>query len=122
MTRASEFAAVREGGRSAGGAYLVLAVLARPDLQGDAFRAGFITPKRIGKAVDRNRVRRRLREIVRAAGGDGLVPPQQALVTIARRRAVGASFEKLRKEWYWLARRLGALADHQPPPTPGSAA
>ncbi len=119
MTRASEFAAVRSRGRSAGGAYLVLAKLERPDLEDGTFRAGFITPKRIGKAVHRNRVRRRLREIVRDAGGRGLLPEKFALVTIARHRSVGVPLEKLRKEWMWLARKIEVLGDGRQVPPAG---
>ncbi len=71
------------------------------------WRAGFITSKRIGGAVVRNRVRRRLREIVRlhqqrlAAG--------VTVVTIARPAAGRASYAQLELEWLRLANRASIL-------------
>ena len=55
--------AVRSGGRALKGRCCVLVVLARPS---EPTRVGFIASKRgVGNAVQRNRARRRLREIVR---------------------------------------------------------
>jgi ribonuclease P protein component len=72
------------------------------------FRAGFVTSKRIGNAVIRNRVRRRLREIVRLhqhqiSGGF-------LIVTIARPAAAKASYAALEHEWLRLAERASILA------------
>ena len=70
-------------------------------------RIGLITSRRVGGAVERNRVRRRLREIVRASRGqlkDGVW-----LALIARQQAASASFEALREEWLTLARRSAIL-------------
>ena len=71
------------------------------------WKFGFITPKRVGNAVARNRVRRRLRAIVRGEG-EHLVPGSY-VVTIARWRAAEATFDELRTEWLGLARRCGIL-------------
>ena len=57
-----EFALVRSEGRSVQGRFLRLSA-AR--IRWRQTRFGFITPRRIGMAVIRNRVRRRLREICR---------------------------------------------------------
>jgi ribonuclease P protein component len=69
----------------------------------DHNRYGFVTSKRLGKAVVRNRVRRRLREIVRltpaASGYD--------IVLSAKTKAVGAEFSDLRES----VGRLLARAD-----------
>lgn len=43
-----------------------MSVRAVPDSAAGAVRVAFSTPKRIGSAVERNRVRRRLRELMRA--------------------------------------------------------
>lgn len=102
MTRRSEFARVREGGQSTGGRYLVMATLADAELEG--LKVGFVTSKRVGNAVVRNRVRRQLRSIVRECGDE--VVPGRYVVMIARYRAAEASFEELREDWRKLVKRL----------------
>ena len=54
------FQRVREEGTSYAGHYLVLGVLRDEDIA-NPIRVGYITTKRIGNAVARNAVRRRLR-------------------------------------------------------------
>lgn len=102
MTRRSEFARVREEGRSAAGRFFVLATLDDPEV--DGFRFGFITSKRVGKAVTRNLVRRRLRALVREEGDR--LKPGRYLVLIARFRAAEATPEELRADWQRLVKRL----------------
>ena len=63
-TRAEHDIVARRGRRSARGA-LVVHWLARPEVTEPA-RAGFVTGRRVGSAVDRNRVRRRLQHLIAA--------------------------------------------------------
>jgi ribonuclease P protein component len=108
MTRSSEFRRVRVAGRSAGGKFLVLAVSPAPEGTAAASaKFGFVTSRRVGGAVVRNRVRRRLRAVVREVGV--AVPGGRMVVTIARPAAAGAAFAELRSEWLTLGRRLGVL-------------
>ncbi|MEI6279658.1 MAG: ribonuclease P protein component [Verrucomicrobiae bacterium] len=100
-----DFASVREGGKSAQGRLLKLAVFC-PSCAGET-KTGIITSKRVGGAVVRNKVRRRLRELVRFHRPD--FPPGRLIVVIARPSAAGAAFEELRAEWLLLARRLSIL-------------
>ena len=80
------------------------------DLRSEAAsKVGIITSKRVGGAVVRNKVRRRLRELIRAVLPNfrhGLL-----VVTIAKQPAASASFEELREEWLLLVRRLSILPD-----------
>lgn len=63
LTREREFAAVKAGGTAFRGRCSLLLVLPRP---GEPTLIGFIASKKsVGGAVQRNRARRRLREIVR---------------------------------------------------------
>ena len=63
LTAGADFAALREDGEAFRGAHCLLVALPRP---GELTRVGFIASKRgVGGAVERNRARRRLREIVR---------------------------------------------------------
>ena len=106
LTLPSEFARVKGQGTTERGRYLVLGALKVKDEK--SFRAGFVTPKHIGSAVVRNRVRRRLRDIVRTAQprlGAGLW-----LVVVARPYAANASYDQLRDEWLRLAERASILA------------
>ena len=100
-----EFERVRKEGRAVRGGLLILSVL---PVDGEKrFRVGLITSRRVGEAVARNRVRRRLREIVRRN--------QQALkggiwfVVIARRLAAQTDSAALEAEWLHLAQRAGIL-------------
>jgi ribonuclease P protein component len=106
MTSSAEYAAVRKGGNSAGGKFVVVAHLGSPPL-GNEIKAGFITSKKVGNAVTRNLVRRRLKAIIQSAGER--IRPGRYLVSIARFRAAEASFQELEADWHRAARRAGAL-------------
>jgi ribonuclease P protein component len=73
-------------------------------------RYGFITSKRLGGAVVRNRVRRRLREAVRALD----TVPGWDVVLAARAAAARADFHELKSAIVNLFARAGLLADTAP--------
>lgn len=100
-----DFARVRAEGRTVRGGLLLLGVL---DL-GDAseFRVGLVTSKRVGGAVQRNRVRRRLREIVRRHQHE--MRKGVWLVVVTRPAAGRATSAELEAEWLKLARRTDVL-------------
>ena len=61
------------------------------------FASGLTVSRQVGNAVERNRVRRRLREIVRlAAGGD--MRAGHDYVLIGRRAALALPFAQMRQE------------------------
>ena len=100
-----DFARVRSEGRAVRGGLLIVGVL--PVIEEPAFRVGLVTSKRVGGAVVRNRVRRRLREIVRRhqhALRSGIW-----LVVIARPAAASATSAALEDEWLRLLRRASIL-------------
>lgn len=70
---------------------------------GSESRLGLITTKKIGNAVTRNLVRRRLRGIYQRIGDR--IHPGHWLVLIARNRAAEATSEQLEKEWKWMLHR-----------------
>jgi ribonuclease P protein component len=106
LTLPAEFARVKGQGTSERGRFLVLGALKLKDEK--SFRAGFVTPKHIGTAVVRNRVRRRLRDIVRTA--QLRLNPGVWLVVVARPYAANASYDQLKDEWLRLAERASILA------------
>jgi ribonuclease P protein component len=106
LTRPSEFERVKKEGRSERGALLILGAIQSQDRH--PLRAGFVTSKRIGGAVVRNRVRRRLREIVRKHQQD--LRADLWIVIIARPKAARATYRELEDEWLRLAKRASILA------------
>jgi ribonuclease P protein component len=106
LTRVAEFARVRTEGKTQRGALLVLGFLQLADQE--PFRAGFITTKKLGGAVVRNRVRRRFREIVRRHQHE--IRAGIWLVLIPRAAAAHASYAEVEAEWLRLARRASILA------------
>ncbi len=71
-------------------------------------RVGFITSRRVGNAVVRNRARRRLREIFRKHQHE--ISAGVWIVTISSARAARASFVALEDEWLHLIGRASILA------------
>jgi ribonuclease P protein component len=105
LTRASEFERVKRDGLVRRGKLLMLSTAAVEN--SGLSRVGFITSRRLGSAVVRNRVRRRLREIVRRHQHD--LRQDFWIVLVARRDAATASYRALEDEWLRLAKRTSIL-------------
>lgn len=105
MKRASEFAMVRAEGSSEAGRFLVLNLACKSGAgaveQPSCF--GIITTKRLGHAVVRNLLRRRMREILRKHGEP--ISKGFNVVLILRHRAVFADYARLEAEFLKLLRR-----------------
>jgi ribonuclease P protein component len=106
LTRTAEFDRVRKEGRRAHGQLLSLGVLLTNE--NERMRAGFITSRKLGGAVVRNRVRRRLREIVRHHQHE--IVDGTWVVIIASPGAARAGYSALEAEWLRLAKRASILA------------
>jgi ribonuclease P protein component len=123
LKRSGEFRRVREAGVSFAGKWLVFGVWkpvdamneqggtaaapASPVLENAPPRFGVVTSRKVGGAVVRNLVRRRIRHIQQkhlSAARSGVW-----CVTVARFRAAQATFAELEAEWCKLARRAGVL-------------
>ena len=70
-------------------------------------RVGVTVSKKLGHAVVRNRIRRRLREVYRL--NEGRFLPGWDIVVVARSRAVDAPFAKLTRSYLDLAKKAGIL-------------
>ena len=106
MTNRADFHRARKDGQAKAGRFVVLSTLADPALP--HLKVAFITTRKVGKAHDRNLLRRRLRSIIQRHG-HLLADPKRLLVTIPRPGSARASFEELESDWLKQARRLGLL-------------
>ena len=70
-------------------------------------RLGFTTGTKLGKAVVRNRVRRRLREIYRT--NEDKIRPGYDIVVVARVRACHSRYAELQRQFLRTADKLGLL-------------
>jgi ribonuclease P protein component len=106
LTRTAEFALVKKNGQAWTGQHITLGILYRAGES--TARVGIITTRRIGQAVVRNRVRRRLREIFRL--NQYRLITGIWIVTVARVSAAEATFRQLERDWLRLAGRASILA------------
>ena len=91
---------------TSGHANSYLVFYARPN-RSATNRVGITAGKKLGHAVVRNRVRRRLREIYRLNEDKFL--PGWDIVVVARSRCIDADFAQLTKAYLSLAQKAGIL-------------
>jgi ribonuclease P protein component len=97
-----DFRQTYQKGKSIANAYLVLYF--RKNLK-DKYRIGISVSKKVGKAVVRNRVKRRLREICRL--NEDIFPKGFDLIFVARVRIKDASYHRMEKSLLDLVRKIG---------------
>ena len=98
IKRRSEFLRVQEAGQRATTPHFVLLV-ARREEDGPS-RLGIVVTRKVGSAVQRNRIKRVCRECFRLWSKDTpLVPDGIDLVVIARERAHELGLAEVRAEW-----------------------
>ena len=99
LKKRAQFLAVRRGEKRRGRLFL-LEVLRRED-DGPP-RYGLTVTKKSGNAVERNRIRRRLREAVRVRAADDMAAGNDYVI-VGRPEVLSASFDELARE---LSRRM----------------
>jgi len=103
LSRSRDFDAVYRHGRSVSTRHLTLYVFARPE-DGEEARLGLVVARQVGAAVERNRLKRLLREaFARVADG---VPAGRDYVLIARPGLAEAAESR---GLPWLAERLSEV-------------
>lgn len=110
MRHRADFLAAAAGTKASGAAF-TLQTRVRDDAGPP--RVGFTVSKKVGNAVERNRVRRRLREIVRLAP-TGRLQAGHDYVLVGRRAALGLPFARMVAELDGALDRLHR--GHRPPP------
>ena len=108
LRQRADFLAAASGIKVPAAAF-VLQARKRAD-QGPA-RLGFTVSKKVGNAVERNRVRRRLREIVRLSGTNRMQSGHD-YVLIGRRAALKIPFARIAEDFEGALRRMHAGRTH----------
>jgi ribonuclease P protein component len=94
LKRRTDFRAAARGVKASGSAFVLQA---RRRADEGAVRVGFTVSRQVGNAVERNRVRRRLREMVRLADA-GKLRAGHDYVLIGRRAALELPFAEMMRE------------------------
>ena len=117
IRRQADFAAVRNEGRRQHGAAFIFSVRRRPaDPHFDLPRFAVVASRRVGNAVTRNLLRRRLRAIFRE--NQQLFPGDVDIVVSLQPRAAEATFADLERYFRAAAHRAGFPA--APPAAPAT--
>lgn len=101
-----EFRRLYQRGKSAAGGSMV--IYCRKNGFGYS-RLGLTASTKIGNAVERNRVRRRLREVFRLA--ESRLRPGYDVILVARTRTLSVSWRELNATFFHLCRKLNLLEE-----------
>jgi len=113
LTKNEQYSAVYAGGRLISGGPLSIRYIPN---ELDFSRYGFIVSKRVGKAVVRNRVKRRLREILRQTA----LKPGWDVVFYTRPAAAAAGFDGLKGVTLGLLKKARLLMENYEKACPGA--
>ena len=104
LKQRADFLAAASGIKVSAPAFLLQA---RKRADDGPVRFGFTVSKKVGNAVERNRVRRRLREMVRLSAGKRTRSGHD-YVLVGRRAALKVPFERMTKDFDVALRRVHA--------------
>lgn len=117
LKKRADFVAAAKGRRQHQRNFVLQAREREPAVEDEMARVGFTVTKKVGNAVVRNRIRRRLREAVRLAETSAFAPGCDYVVA-ARREALAASFDELRGELFRALRKINRAGDVRLPNLP----
>ena len=106
LRQRADFLAAASGRKIATAAFVLQA---RARTAGGPVRIGFTVSRKVGTAVERNRVRRRLKEVVKRAA-EGRLLGGHDYVLVGRRTALQRPFDRMVEEFETALQRLGPEA------------
>ncbi len=118
LRQRADFLAAASCSRAPASGFVLQALQRRED---GPVRVGFTVSKKVGNSVERNRVRRRLREVVRLSQSAPLQPGHD-YVLIGRRAALRMPFERLVEDFSRAIGRLHGGKDRPATPHAGTRA
>ena len=104
LRQRADFLAAATGTKAPVSGFVLQALNRRED---GLVRVGFTVSKKVGNAAERNRVRRRLREMVRL-NGEARMKPGHDYVLIGRRAALALPFDRLNADFAQALNRVHA--------------
>ena len=107
LTRSADFDAVYRSGRSRSSRHLVVYLFPRPD--GEEARLGVTVPRKVSGAVDRNRLKRQIREAFARLGADAARGSDVAVVV---RPGLAEAIDS--NGFEWLVAELATLIEAEP--------
>ncbi len=102
MNARAEFQRVKRDGQSRVGKYVIISTLPCEALKESKF--AFVTSKKVGKAHERNFVRRRFRDLISRHGDN--IQEHRYVVMIGRYSSPNVEFETLEAEFLKICRKL----------------
>jgi ribonuclease P protein component len=103
LRQRADFLAAAQGPRAAGTAFVVQS---RHRADNGPIRIGFTVSRKVGTATERNRVRRRLRELVKRVDVISM-RPNSDYVLVGRRAALSRDFQSMLDDLQTALQRLG---------------
>lgn len=107
LKKKSDFGKTYKYGKSVVNSYLVMYVLIRSMNNEGCPRVGFSVSKKIGNAVKRNKIKRRMREAVKAYLP--LVNKEVDIIFIARKKITRITFKDIEKNMVNLFKKSGLI-------------
>jgi len=106
LTRATDFKRVRRFGKSYAHPLIVLVTLPNEEM---TVQVGVAASRSVGKAVDRNLAKRRIRSAVAAIFSD--IRPGWKIIILARKPIVNAEFKEIQAALARLLKEAGLLVE-----------
>jgi ribonuclease P protein component len=110
LRQRADFVAASTGAKAPTAAFVLQA---RKRGDSGPIRVGFTVTKKVGSAVERNRVRRRLKAVVSRSAGARMRPGHD-YVLVGRRAALELPFDRMVEEFNGALRRLETTAAKDP--------
>lgn len=112
LTKNKEFRRIFREGKSFSNQYLTIYIYQHPPTEGKQIRLGLVVSRKLGKAVRRNKLKRRLREIFRLH--KHLLKPGLDIIFLPRNQAVDYDFQELKKSVLSIFKRAKLFCNTNP--------